>query len=163
MPIIQAKLQHLRQIYLIIMKLAKHEGIVDKIKITERKLGELLFCSSPQHFVGVALANEQICGLVMFNFTQNNICFNDAKGIYIENLYVTPNFRLRGIGKALLNYVARKAADNNCSRIEWWVSRENKDAQNFYKKLGANSLADWKIFKLSQSEINNLISIGSNN
>lgn len=163
MPIIQAKLQHLSQIYLIIIELAKYEGILDKIKITEKKLEELLFCSKPQHFVGVALANEQVCGLVMFNFTQNNVCFNDAKGIYIENLYVSPDFRRQGIGKALLNYVASKAAANNCSRIEWWVSQENKNAQNFYKKMGANSLADWKIFKLSQSGINSLIGIGSNN
>jgi len=163
MPIIQAKFQHLNQIYTMILELAKYEGILDKIKITEAQLADLLFCYQPNHFVGVALLNEQIHGLVMFNYTQNNICVNGTKGIYIENLYVSPEFRNQGIGSALLKYVARKAAANNCSRIEWWVSRDNKDARNFYKKMGAIALPGWNIFKCTQSGINNLIGIGSNN
>ncbi|MFO9228349.1 GNAT family N-acetyltransferase [Legionella pneumophila serogroup 1] len=158
--IIQAKLEYLNQIYEIILDLAKYENILDKIKITESQLGELLFCNQPNHFIGVALADKKICGLVMFNYTQNNICFNLTSGIYIESLYVSPQFRRKGIGCALFKYVACKAVECGCSRIEWWVSRNNKEARHFYKKIGGVALLDWQIFKCDQFGINNLMSIG---
>ncbi|BCZ97688.1 GNAT family N-acetyltransferase [Legionella pneumophila serogroup 1] len=158
--IIQAKSEHLSQIYAIILELAKYENILDKIKITESQLGKLLFCNEPNHFIGVALVEEKICGLVMFNYTQNNICVNVTQGIYIENLYVSPPYRRQGIGCALFKYVACKAAAHNCSRIEWWVSRNNREARHFYKKIGGVALLDWQIFKCDQIGINNLMSIG---
>ncbi|HAU1108743.1 TPA: GNAT family N-acetyltransferase [Legionella pneumophila] len=158
--IIQAKSEHLSQIYATILELAKYENILDKIKITESQLGELLFCNKPNHFVGLALVEEKICGLVMFNYTQNNICFNVTTGIYIENLYVSTQYRRQGIGSALFKYVACKAAAHNCSRIEWWVSRNNREARHFYKKIGGVALLDWQIFKCDQIGINNLMSIG---
>ncbi|HBD7094139.1 TPA: GNAT family N-acetyltransferase [Legionella pneumophila] len=158
--IIQAKSEYLSQIYTIILELAKYENILDKIKITESQLGELLFCNQPNHFIGVALVEEKICGLVMFNYTQNNICVNVTQGIYIENLYVSPPYRRQGIGCALFKYVACKAAAHNCSRIEWWVSRNNREARYFYKKIGGVALLDWQIFKCDQIGINNLMSIG---
>jgi GNAT superfamily N-acetyltransferase len=158
--IIQAKSEHLSQIYAIILELAKYENILDKIKITESQLGELLFCNQPNHFIGVALVDKKICGLVMFNYTQNNICVNVTPGIYIENLYVSPQYRRQGIGCALFKYVACKAAAHNSSRIEWWVSRNNREARHFYKKIGGVALLDWQIFKCDQIGINNLMSIG---
>ncbi|HAT4455409.1 TPA: GNAT family N-acetyltransferase [Legionella pneumophila] len=158
--IIQAKSEHLCQIYAIILELAKYENILDKIKITESQLGELLFCNQPNHFIGVALVDKKICGLVMYNYTQNNICVNVTPGIYIENLYVFPQYRRQGIGCALFKYVACKAAAHNCSRIEWWVSRNNREARHFYKKIGGVALLDWQIFKCDQIGINNLMSIG---
>ncbi|HAT8647471.1 TPA: GNAT family N-acetyltransferase [Legionella pneumophila] len=158
--IIQAKSEHLSQIYAIILELAKYENILDKIKITESQLGKLLFCNEPNHFIGVALVEEEICGLVMFNYTQNNICVNVTQGIYIENLYVSPPYRRQGIGCALFKYAACKAAAHNCSRIEWWVSRNNREARHFYKKIGGVALLDWQIFKCDQIGINNLMSIG---
>lgn len=96
----------------------------------------------------------------MFNYTQNNICVNVTSGIYIENLYVSPQYRRQGIGCALFKYVACKAAAYNCSRIEWWVSRNNREARHFYKKIGGVALLEWQIFKCDQMGINNLMSIG---
>lgn len=159
MTIIQAKSEHLSQIHAIILELAKYENILDKIKITELQLGELLFFHHPNHFVGVALVDKKICGLVMFSYTQNNICVNVTRGIYIENLYVSPQYRRQGIGCALFKYVACRAAAYGCSRIEWWVSRKNREARHFYKKIGGVALLDWQIFKCDQIGINNLMSI----
>ena len=155
-PIIQAKPEHLSAVYMLILQLAKYEGILHKIKITESQLGKLLFGSCPTHFVGTAIKDNQVCGLVMFNYTYNNICVNVSRGIYIENLYVSPECRRQGIGSALFNYVACQAIDNNCSRLEWWVSKENEAAGYFYQKMGAIPL-DWKIFKADKISLNNLI------
>ncbi|MDW9178588.1 GNAT family N-acetyltransferase [Legionella pneumophila] len=158
--IIQAKSKHLSQIYAMILELAKYENILDKIRISESELGALLFCNQPNHFIGVALVDEKICGLVMFNYTQNNICVNVMQGIYIENLYVSPQYRRQGIGCALFKYVACKAAAHNCSRIEWWVSRNNREARSFYRKIGGVALLEWQIFKCDPMSMNNLMGIG---
>ena len=161
MIIIQAKPQYLSQIYSMILELAKYEGILDRIKITEPQLGNLLFCYQPHHFVGMALVDETLCGLVMFNYTHHNICVNVTRGIYIENLYVSPEFRKQGIGSSLFHYVACKAANNDCSRIEWWVSQRNQEASNFYKKIGALALSNWNIFKCDKINIKNLVGVES--
>lgn len=109
----------------------------------------------------MALIKGELSGLVMFNFTNHNICLNVTRGIYIENLYVAPEFRKQGIGSSLLNYVARKAQVYECSRIEWWVSRHNREACSFYKKMGAVALCDWNIFKCDQAAMDNLLIKGS--
>ena len=160
LSIIQAKSQYISNIYSMILELAQYEGIRDKIKITALQLEHLLFCAQPNHFVGIALMDERLCGFVMFNYTHHNICVNVTQGIYIENLYVAPEVRGQGIGHALFNYVEQQAYVRNCSRIEWWVSRNNPAASQFYKKIGAIALSDWVIYKCDRSGINNLLETG---
>ena len=140
-----------------IIELAQYEGVEGLINITEPELADLLFCEKPNHFVGIALVAEQLVGLVMFNYTHHNICVNVTHGVYIENLYVSPKFRKQGIGSALLKYVAEKAKINNCSRIEWWVSREDPVASHFYQKIGAIALSDWAVFKCDRVGIDKLV------
>lgn len=154
--IIQAQPQYLGIIYSLIRELAKHEGILDRIQITEPQLGQLLFTANPYHFVAVALVNEQVVGLAMYNMTYHNICFNTVHGIYLENLYILPNFRGQGIGKALLTYVAGEAKAKSCSRVEWWVKRNNIEASNFYKSMGAIELDDLAIYKCEKACIDKL-------
>ncbi len=161
LSIIQAKNEHLSNIYTMIIALAQYEGIEEKIKITRKGLEDLLFCAAPQHFVSVAVLNDQLVGFVMFNYTYHNICVNVLKGIYIENLYVLPAFRQQGVGTALLKFVAEKAHHEACSRIEWWVSRTNEAASDFYKKIGAIALNEWSVFKCDYRGIANLLEIGS--
>lgn len=160
-PIIQAKPQYLSDIYEMVIELATYEGIQDKIKITEYQLGKLLFCDQPIHFAGMAVINKNLIGLVLFNFTHHNICVNVNQGIYIENLYVSPEFRKQNIGKSLFNYVACKVKANDCSRIEWWVSRNNTEACNFYSKMGGIALPEWTIYKCDRSGIDNLLTFES--
>ena len=86
--IIQAKPQYLGDIYSMILELAQHEGIYDRIRITESELGALLFCKQPNHFVAMALVDEELVGFAMYNVTYHNVCVNVTDGLYIENLYV---------------------------------------------------------------------------
>ena len=154
--IIQAQPQYLGIIYSLIRELAKHEGILDKNKITEAQLGQLLFNANPYHFVAVALVNGNVVGIAMYNLTYHNICFNAVPGIYLENLFVASEFRGQGIGKALLTYVAGEAKAKNCSRVEWWVKRHNTAASDFYKSMGAIELGDLAIYKCEKTCIDKL-------
>ena len=155
--IIPAIPHHLSDIYKTVIELARYHGLEDRIKITALQLNELLFCDKPNHFAGLAMIDDKLSGLVLFNLTNHNVCVHVSPGFYIENLYVLPECRKQGIGKALFRYVARKALEHNCSRIEWWVSRNNNDAAGFYKKLGAQELSEWTIFKCDRLAMNNLL------
>lgn len=155
--IIQAKPQYLEEIYAIILELAKHEGIYDKIKLKESDLSNLLFCESPKHFVRIALIDSKPVGLIMFNHTFHNICVNVNPGIYIENLYVSPKFQNLGIGTSLLQSVAQFAKDSNASRMEWWVAKNNFLAQQFYKNKGAEVLNNWETYKGGKDCIEKLL------
>ena len=142
-----------------ILELAQHEGIRDKIRLTESQLAELLFCERPNHFVAMALNNAMLVGFAMYNLTHHNVCVNVTDGLYIENLYVTPEFRKQGMGTALLTYVAKIAKVSNASRIEWWVSRYNPEAQQFYEKIGAIALSDWNVYKCDIVCMDNLLEV----
>ena len=158
--IIQAKPQYLGDIYSMILELAQHEGIYDRIGITDFELGELLFCKQPNHFVAMALVNEVLVGFAMYNVTYHNVCVNVTNGLYIENLYVSPAVRQQRIGSALFAHVARVAKNMNASRLEWWVSRSNPEAQRFYEKTGATVLSDWNAYKCDQVCIDQLLMDG---
>lgn len=131
LAITQAQPRYLGTIYSLIRELAKHEGILDRIQITEQQLEELLFAANPSHFVAVALVNGNVVGIAMYNMTYHNICFNAVPGLYLETLFVAPEWRGQGIGKALLTYVAGEARAKKCSRVEWWVKRNNIAASHF--------------------------------
>lgn len=155
--IIQAKPQYLAEIYTMILELAQYEGIYDRIRITESQLANLLFCDKPNHFVAIALIDEKLVGLAMYNLTYHNICVNVNHGLYVENLYVSPMFHHQGIGTALLRHVAFVAKNSNASRLEWWVSKDNLDAQRFYEKIGAEALNNWSIYKGGKACIDRLL------
>lgn len=159
--IVPAIPEYLSDIYKMVLSLARLEGIEEKVKLTEDQLGQLLFCPAPIHFVGMALKDKCLVGLVMYNFTHHNIFCNVTPGIYIEQLFVEEAFRKQEIGKSLLAFVAEKAHKHGCSRIEWWVSNKNSEASNFYKRMGAISLSDWTIFKCDALGIGNLLSLNA--
>lgn len=156
--IVQAKPQYLSKIYPMILSLAKHDGWDHKVQLTEEQLGQRLFCNEPKHFAGMAMVDEKLVGFVVFSFAHHNFLVNVDAGFYIEALFVSPEYRQQGIGRALFKYVAQKAKVENCSRIEWWVSRHSHDAQHFYKKLGGTALSDWDVYKCDQERIDALFS-----
>ena len=155
--IIQAQPQQLSNIYSMILNLAQHEGVLDRIKITEGRLGELLFCDKPNHFVALAMIDETIVGFTMYNVNHGNICYNVTPGLYIENLFIQQKYRNQGMGKALLAYVASQAKAQGFTRIEWWVSSHNKSAINFYKKIGGRNLDELLTFRCDGGSMIDLI------
>ena len=89
-------------------------------------------------------------------FFHNYSTFLARPGIYLEDLFVQPEYRSKGVGKALLVALAKIARDRKCGRLEWSVLDWNQPAIDFYQRIGATVMPDWRICRMTESEISNL-------
>lgn len=137
-------------IFALIKELAEYEKLADQIKTTEDGLRKTLF--GKDQFVEILLAeyNNNIVGQALF--FKNFSTFLGKPGIYLEDLYVKPDLRGKGIGKALLDKIISIAKERNYGRVEWSVLDWNEPAIDFYKKIGAKPLDDWTIFRLTSDK-----------
>ena len=130
-----------------IRALAEYEKLSHKVVATEESLRRTLF-SNPR-FAEVILGYEDGEPVGFALFFHNYSTFLGRPGIYLEDLFVDPDRRGRGYGKALLAHLARLARDRDCGRVEWAVLDWNAPSIQFYKSLGAVPLDDWIIFRLT--------------
>jgi GNAT superfamily N-acetyltransferase len=133
-----------------IKELADYEKLLDKVKVTEELLRESLF--GAKGFVEVLIAEYEGKPAGQALFFHNYSTFIGRPGIYLEDLYVRPELRGKGIGKALLQSLINLAKERNCWRIEWAVLDWNKPSINFYKSIGANPMDEWIIFRLTEDK-----------
>ncbi len=134
----------------LIRDLAAFEKLSHEVETTGEKLRTALFPTGGRPTIECLLAfadDNAPAGFAVY-FT-NYSTFLAQPGLYLEDLFVRPEFRNRGIGKALLLHVARLANQRGCGRMEWTVLDWNKPAQAFYQKLGATVLPDWRICRLT--------------
>src|SRR5438270_3078018 len=127
--------------------LAEYEKLADRCVATEDKLRETLF--GPRPFAETLLVREDgiCCGFALF--FMNYSTFLAQPGIYLEDLFVKPEARGRGFGKALLVELARIARERNCGRMEWSVLDWNEPSIRFYKSLGAAPMDEWTMYRLT--------------
>ena len=137
-----------------IRDLAEYERMADEVVATENGLRESLFGARPDAEVIIAYADGQPAGFALF--FQNYSTFLGRRGLYLEDLFVKPSFRGRGIGKRLLVELARLAVERGCGRFEWTVLDWNEPAIGFYKSLGAQSMDAWKIFRVTGDSLDRL-------
>jgi GNAT superfamily N-acetyltransferase len=137
-------------IFSLIKELAEFEKLSDQIKTSEYELSKTLF--GDDKFVEILLAeyDGEIVGQALF--FKNFSTFLGKPGIYLEDLYVKPEMRGKGIGKALLDKIIAIAKERNYGRVEWSVLDWNEPAIDFYKKIGANPMGDWTIFRLTSDK-----------
>ena len=137
-------------IFSLIMELAEYEKLSNHIKTSEVELKRTLF--GEDRFVEVLIAEYEgkIAGQAIF--FKNFSTFLGKPGLYLEDLYVKPEMRGKGIGKALLDSIISFAKERNYGRVEWSVLDWNEPAINFYKKIGAKPLDDWMIFRLTSDK-----------
>lgn len=137
-------------IFALIKELAEFEKLADQINTTENELRNTLF--GEDRFVEILLAefNGEIVGQALF--FKNFSTFLGKPGIYLEDLYVKPEMRGKGIGKMLLDKIISIAKERNYGRVEWSVLDWNESAIDFYKKIGAKPLEDWTIFRLTSDK-----------
>ena len=130
-----------RVIYALIRELAVYENLLDVVDATERMIGDALFGQSPRAFCELAEWDGQVVGfsLWFYNFST----FRGRHGIYLEDLFVRPDFRGKGLGKALIVSLARRCVAENLARFEWSVLDWNAPSIAFYKALGATMQDDW--------------------
>jgi GNAT superfamily N-acetyltransferase len=132
----------------LIRGLAAFEKLLPEVEATEARLGATLFGPQPAAECVLAFADEATpAGFAIF-FT-NYSTFLARPGLYLEDLFVKPELRGRGIGKALLLHLARLANQRGCGRMEWAVLDWNQPAIDFYESLGAVRKTDWTICRLS--------------
>jgi GNAT superfamily N-acetyltransferase len=138
----------------LIRELATYERAPDAVVATEECLREVLFGPDPAAHVLLAFADAGAAGFAVYFF--NFSTWLGRPGLYLEDLFVKPELRGRGYGRALLVRLAQIARERGCGRMEWAVLDWNKPAIQFYKKLGAVPLDDWTVFRLTRGGITNL-------
>jgi len=138
----------------LIRDLAAYEKLLDEVEVTEKRLQETLFpggAARPSAHVILGELEGRVAGFAVYFF--NYSTFLGKPGLYLEDLFVRPEARGRGLGAALLRHLIGRAADRGCGRMEWAVLDWNTPAIEFYSRMGARPLGDWTVFRLTGSAL----------
>jgi GNAT superfamily N-acetyltransferase len=127
--------------------LAEYERLRDQCVATEAALHASLFGARPDAEVVIAELDGEAAGFALF--FHNYSTFLARRGLYLEDLFVWPHLRGRGVGKALLVHLARLAVERGCGRFEWAVLDWNAPAIGFYRALGAEPMDEWTVMRVS--------------
>jgi GNAT superfamily N-acetyltransferase len=138
----------------LIRGLAEYEQLAHECVATEELLRNSLFGPKPDAEVVLAFLDERAAGFALF--FHNYSTFLARRGLYLEDLFVFPEFRGKGVGKALLRHLARLAVDRGCGRFEWAVLDWNDSAIAFYESLGARPMSDWITYRLTGDALTRL-------
>ena len=141
------------QILELIQGLAEYERLSHVVEADEDRLRRTLFGDRPSAEVWLAFADDECAGFALF-FT-NYSTFLGKPGLYLEDVFVKPHLRRKGIGLALLKHLGAIARERKYGRMEWSVLDWNQPAINFYKKLGAVPLDEWTMFRLTGDALAN--------
>ena len=138
----------------LIRELAEFELLLDQVEADEATLSEELF--GPRRVAEVVLAEQGSDPVAFAVYFHNFSTFVGRAGLYLEDLYVRPAARGRGIGGALIRFVAKIAVERNCGRFEWSVLDWNTRAIQFYRALGAIPMSDWTVQRVTGSALEQL-------
>jgi GNAT superfamily N-acetyltransferase len=134
-------------IFSLIQALAEYEKLSHQVTGSIEQLHTHLFGEKPLIAAIVATVNDQAIGFALYFY--NYSTFLTKPGIYLEDLFVLPEYRGQGIGKALLTQLAQIAIEQDCGRLEWSVLDWNESAIGFYQRMGATVLPDWRICRVT--------------
>jgi GNAT superfamily N-acetyltransferase len=143
----------------LIRGLARYEKLEHEVVMTEEKLTDSLFGERPYAETLIAEDGGEPVGFALF--FHNYSTFLAQPGIYLEDLFVVPERRGAGVGRALLERLAQLAVDRGCGRLEWAVLDWNKDAIGFYEKLGARPNSEWTVYRLTGEPLHKLATPGA--
>ena len=161
-PIIRpARPDDVRAVLELIRELADYERALEKVEATESGLTEILFGEQPHAFAHVAVAlgddgDQQIVGLALWFLTFST--WVGRHGIWLEDLYVRPAWRGKGLGLGLLRELAAVCVDREYGRLEWAVLDWNEPSRRFYRSVGARELGDWIINRVEADGLTRLVS-----
>ena len=150
----QAEEDDLPEILELIKALAHYEHLSDEVVATEELLKKTLFGINSPAEVQIAYDKKITLGFALYFRTFST--FLGRPGIYLEDLYVQESARGKGVGKALLRRLAQRTLEIGGGRLEWSVLDWNKSAINFYKKMGAYSLDEWTMFRVTGNKLKEL-------
>jgi GNAT superfamily N-acetyltransferase len=131
----------------LIRELARFERLEHEVEATVESLTESLLGPKPVAGALTGRVKGELAGYALYFFTFSS--FIGRAGIWLEDLYVRPEFRRQGLGRALIEGVARVGADRNCGRFEWTALNWNNNAIDFYRKLGAQMMDEWVLVRMN--------------
>lgn len=133
-----------------IRELATYEKMLDEVVATEDLLREWIFEKKKAEVIFVCENGREVGFALFFH---NYSTFVGRAGLYLEDLFVLPEYRGNGYGKALLKELAKIAVERKCGRMEWSCLNWNQSSINFYLSLGAKPMKDWTVYRLTQEKI----------
>lgn len=136
-----------------IKELAEYEKMLDEVVATEDMLKEWLFDKKKAEVIFAVVDGREIGFALFFH---NFSTFLGRAGIYLEDLYVKPEYRGYGYGKLILKKLAEIAMERGCGRLEWWCLNWNQPSIDFYLSLGAEPMKDWTVFRIAGDTLKNM-------
>jgi len=140
-----------------INELAVYEKLAHEVETDEAMILDTLFGENPRSFCLISEIDGEAVGFALYFY--NYSTWLGKYGIYLEDLYVSPEHRGRGAGKALLVHIAGIAVAENCGRFEWSVLDWNTPSIDFYKSLGAREMTDWRTYRVSGEALQKLANL----
>ena len=138
----------------LIHDLALYEKAPNEVKATEKELLETIFVDNARVFCDVVDVDGEIAGMAIWFL--NYSTWQGKHGIYLEDLFIKPEFRGKGYGKALLQHLAKVCDERGYGRFQWWVLDWNSPAIEFYKSLGAVAMDEWTVYRVSGDPLKKL-------
>ena len=150
-----AKRDDISLILQFIKDLAAYEKMINEVVADEKTLEEWIFDKQKVEVIFAVVDDEEIGFALFFH---NFSTFLGRAGIYLEDLFVKPEYRGKGYGKAILKKLAVIAVERGCGRLEWWCLDWNKPGIDFYLSLGAEPMDDWTVYRITGDTLSNLAS-----
>jgi len=154
MSIRPARIDDTEEILALIYELALYEKAPEEAKATREQIIETFFCSDPKVFCEIVEVDGSIAGLAIWFL--NYSTWQGKHGIYLEDLFVRPQYRGAGYGKALLQHLAGICDERGYGRFQWWVLDWNEPSIEFYKSFGAEAMDEWTVYRVSGQALTDL-------
>ena len=154
MSIRPATIEDTDEILALIVELALYEKAPEEAKATREQIIDSFFCDNPKVFCEIVEVDGAIAGLAIWFL--NYSTWQGKHGIYLEDLFIRPQFRGKGFGKALLKHLAAICEARGYGRFQWWVLDWNEPSIEFYKALGAVAMDEWTVYRVSEDALTQL-------
>jgi len=138
----------------LIHDLAHYEKAPNEVEATEKELLATIFIDNPKVFCDVVDVDGEIVGMAIWFL--NYSTWQGKHGIYLEDLFIKPEYRGHGYGKALLKHLAKICDEKGYGRFQWWVLDWNSPAIEFYRRLGAVAMDEWTVYRVSGNALKEL-------
>ena len=149
-----ARSEEVGEVLQLIQDLASYEKAPEQVEASEEDLLNTIFASDPRVFCDLVEVDGQIAGMAIWFL--NYSTWQAKHGIYLEDLFIKPEYRGRGYGKALLKHLAKICDEKGYGRLQWWVLDWNSPAIEFYRSLGAEAMDEWTVYRTSGKALKDL-------
>ena len=154
MKIRPAKSEEVGEVLQLIQDLATYEKAPEQVEASKEDLLNTMFVKDPRVFCDLVEVDGQVAGMAIWFL--NYSTWQAKHGIYLEDIFIKPEYRGRGYGKALLKHLAKICDEKGYGRLQWWVLDWNSPAIEFYKSFGAEAMDEWTVYRTSGQALKDL-------